>query len=136
MNEKFTTEIPVRFRDLDPMDHVNHAVYASYIEAARIDYIDEVMEIRQQDAGFVIVNLEISYKRPLTRGDEPTVTLWVTDLGTTSCTIEYEIRTADGEIAATAETVMVQTNSEGQPEPLSDEVRERIAEYENLEATA
>lgn len=136
MSEKFTTEVPVRFRDLDPMDHVNHAVYASYIEAARIDYIEEVIGVRQQEAAFVIANLEISYERPIELGDEPVVTLWVTDLGTSSCTIEYEIRVGD-ELAATAETVMVHTDSEtGRPESLPDEFRDRIAEYEHLEAPA
>ena len=32
---KFEHEIEVRFRDCDPMGHVNNAVYLSYLESAR-----------------------------------------------------------------------------------------------------
>ncbi|WP_306056837.1 acyl-CoA thioesterase [Natronococcus wangiae] len=136
MNDAFTVEVPVRFRDLDPLDHVNHAVYASYIETVRIDYIKDVLGQRQQDLSFVIANLEISYERPITLGDEPVVALSVTDLGETSCTMAYEIR-VDGEIAATAETVMVHTDAEtGAPTPIPADARERIREYEGLEAPA
>jgi acyl-CoA thioesterase FadM len=31
----YTTEIQTRYRDIDGMGHVNNAVYASYLEAAR-----------------------------------------------------------------------------------------------------
>ncbi|APX95468.1 acyl-CoA thioesterase [Natronorubrum daqingense] len=132
MSEKFTTEVPVRFRDLDPHDHVNHAVYASYIEAARIDYIEEVLGVRQQEAAFVIANLEIDYKRPVTLDDEPIVELAVTDLGKSSCTMEYEILTEDG-VAATAETTIVNTDAgTGRPEPLPDDIVTRISEFDGL----
>jgi acyl-CoA thioester hydrolase len=32
----------VRYRDLDTWNHVNNAVYATYLEQARIDYLDSV----------------------------------------------------------------------------------------------
>ncbi|AGB36388.1 acyl-CoA thioesterase [Natronococcus occultus] len=134
MSEEFTRDVPVRFRDLDPLNHVNHAVYASYLESVRIDYIEEVLDQRLRELSFVIANLELSYRRPIEYGDEPVVALWVTELGETSCTMAYEIR-VDGEVAATAETVMVHTDGEtGSPAPIDDDVRERIREYEGLEA--
>lgn len=136
MSEKFTVAVPVRYRDLDPMDHVNHAVYASYLEAARTDYIADVLEIPQEELAFVIANLEISYERPITMDDDPVVALEVTDLGDSSCTMSYEIRTGD-EIAATAETTIVRVDPDtGHPTPLSDAVRNRVREFEELEAPA
>jgi acyl-CoA thioesterase FadM len=34
----FVTTLDVRFRDLDGLGHVNHAVYLTYFEAARLAY--------------------------------------------------------------------------------------------------
>jgi YbgC/YbaW family acyl-CoA thioester hydrolase len=34
-----STRLRVRFHELDPCGHVNHAVYLSYLEAARIDHL-------------------------------------------------------------------------------------------------
>ena len=36
------TEIPVRFRDLDPLNHVNNALFNTYLEEARIQFLGEV----------------------------------------------------------------------------------------------
>lgn len=132
----FTVDVPVRFRDLDPLDHVHHSVYASYLESARVEYIEDVLEIGLEELSFVIATLEIDYERRITSGDDPVVALWVTDLGESSCTMAYEIRTDEG-VAATAETVMVHVDPEsGRPTPIPDATRDRIREYEGLESTA
>ncbi|ADD05976.1 thioesterase domain protein [Natrialba magadii ATCC 43099] len=132
MSEKFTTEVPVRFRDLDPLDHVNNAVHATYIETARTEYLEAVLDIPQDEVSFVIANLELTYKRPITIDDEPVVALEVTELGESSCTMAYEIRTGD-EVATTAETTMVQIDPEtGRPAPIPDAIREQVREFEEL----
>ena len=136
MSEPFTVEVPVRYRDLDPLNHVNHAVYASYLEIARTEYLDEVVGIAGENVPFVIVDLQISYERPIVKGDEPTVALRVTDVGDSSVTMAYEIR-VDGDVAATAETTIVHIDSETQrPSPLPDDLREPIVEFAGLEAPA
>jgi len=40
----YTTDIDVRFRDIDAMGHVNNAVYATYIEQARTEYFRDVLD--------------------------------------------------------------------------------------------
>ncbi|MFA9426701.1 acyl-CoA thioesterase [Natronorubrum sp. A-ect3] len=132
MSEPFTVDVPVRFRDLDPLNHVNHAVYASYLETARVDYLADVVGMSGDDLSFVVANLEIGYKRPIVAGDDPTVALWVSRLGDSSCTMEYEIR-VDGDVVATAETTMVHIDSETkQPSTIPSEVREPVLEYEDI----
>ncbi|TYT63011.1 acyl-CoA thioesterase [Natrialba swarupiae] len=134
MTEKFTVEVPLRYRDLDPFDHVNHAVYVSYLEAARVAYMDELFDLAEDDLPFVVANLEISYEQPITLGDEPVVAIWVSELGKTSCTMDYEIR-VDGDVVSTAQTVMVYVDPEtNRSVPYPDDVRSRIAEYEGLES--
>ena len=39
---RFSTMLEVRWRDLDPMGHVNNAVYFSYLEQARVHYLREL----------------------------------------------------------------------------------------------
>ncbi|MFD1563954.1 acyl-CoA thioesterase [Haloarchaeobius amylolyticus] len=136
MNEEFTVDIPVRYRDLDPLGHVNNAVYVSYLETARVDYLEAVADIAAEDISFVIANLEIDYERPITKGDDPTVALWIAELGETSCTMDYEIR-ADGTVAATAETTMVHVDPDtGRATPLPDELRARMQPSENVGPSA
>ncbi|QLG50777.1 acyl-CoA thioesterase [Natrinema halophilum] len=133
MGSEFTVDVSARYRDLDPMNHVNHAVYASYLETGRTTYLREIGGIDSGTISFVIVNLEISYERPITIDDDPTIALAVTGLGESSCTMDYEIR-VDGDIAATAETTIVHVDPEsGRPSPIPDGVAQRIREYEAIE---
>ncbi|EMA36850.1 acyl-CoA thioesterase [Halobiforma nitratireducens] len=133
---EFTTDIAVRYRDLDPLDHVNHAVYASYLEAARTDYLETVLEVAPEEINFVIANLEIDYRRPIVKGDDPEIALWVSGMGDSSCTMAYEIRVGD-EIAATAETTMVHVDADAkQPTPMPDETREALETADGVEASA
>ncbi len=136
MNDPFTVSVPVRYRDLDPLNHVNHAVYASYLEAARTDYLEEVVGIAAENISFVIANLEIDYRQSIVKGDDPEVSLRVGRLGDSSCTMEYEISVGD-DVVATAETTMVHIDPDTKrPSPLPDEIREPIEAYEGLEASA
>jgi acyl-CoA thioester hydrolase len=133
VSDEFTVPVPVRYRDLDPMGHVNNGVYASYLEEVRTAYIETVLEGESESLSFVVANLEISYRSPIQPDDEPTVSLRIVDLGTTSCTMAHEIR-VDGEVTATAETVLVHVDSEShEPTPFEEAVRERLCECEGLE---
>jgi acyl-CoA thioester hydrolase len=62
------TEIKVRFRDLDPLNHVNNAVFNTYFEEARIDFIRAIPEFNksmQQGFSFVLVHMEMDYLKPV-----------------------------------------------------------------------
>lgn len=129
----FTTEIPVRYRDLDPEGHVNHAVYVSFLELTRVRYMRAVIDAGIDDLNAVVAHLEIDYKRPIAIGETVTVALGVTDLGRSSVTMAYEVR-ADGDVAATAETVMVRVDDDGNATPMPEAWRATIREYEGLTA--
>lgn len=57
--------ITVRFSDLDPWGHVNHARYLSYFESARIELLDEIgfgiMEMSSAGRQIVLVELTARY---------------------------------------------------------------------------
>jgi len=129
----FTTDIPVRYRDLDPEGHVNHAVYVSFLELTRVRYLREVIGAGIDDLDAVVAHLEIDYRRPITIDETVTVALRVTDLGRSSVTMAYEVR-SDGDVAATAETVMVRVDGDGDATAMPETWREIIREYEGLPA--
>lgn len=129
---EYATEIEVRYRDLDTMGHVNNAVYATFLEQARMDYFRDVVGAELEDVGGVIAHLEIDYRRAVTLDDDVTVAVRVPELGESSIPMEYEIR-ANGEVAATAEVVQVAVDSETrESRSLPDIWRDRISTYEGL----
>ena len=105
--DEFETEFRVRFRDVDAMQHVNNAVYSTYLEQARADYFREVLGESLTAVDTVLASLSIDFLAPIAGDDEVTVTLTVEELGTSSIPMAYEIRRGDGTVAATAETVQV-----------------------------
>lgn len=101
-----TTEIDVRFRDLDTMGHVNNALYVTYLEEARVDFFRSVFEASLSDVDSVLASVSIDYLAPIELGDRPVIELTIEDVGRSSITMSYEI-VVDDETVATAETVQV-----------------------------
>lgn len=62
------TEIPVRFRDLDPLNHVNNALFNTYLEEARISFLGEVGQMEHEFTDgktFVLVKCTIEYLKQI-----------------------------------------------------------------------
>jgi acyl-CoA thioester hydrolase len=127
----FTTPIPIRYRDLDPWDHVNNAVYATYLEEARTEYLDTVFETPMEARDFVLANLELDYRAPITYNSGGVeIAVRAAELGSSSLTLSYEVRRSDGVVSATGETTQVHMGEDGTPTPLPEEWRTAIAEFE------
>ena len=122
----YSTEIDVRYRDLDTLAHVNNAVIATYVEQGRVGYLDRVFEAGLEEYAFVIAHLEIDFERRIEIDDSVEVTVEVPELGTSSVPMRYRI-TADGERAATAETTLVFLDEAHEDTaPIPEEIRERV----------
>ncbi|MFB6221696.1 MAG: acyl-CoA thioesterase, partial [Halolamina sp.] len=126
----FETTIGVRYRDIDAMGHVNNAVYASYLEQARIDYFNDLLGVDLSAVGAVLATLELDYERPIELQDGPvTVELDVPRIGDASLPMEYELYRDDGKLAATGETVQVAFDKkEQEPTSIPDPWRDAIVE--------
>jgi len=125
---EFVTEMPIRYRDLDPWDHVNNVVYGTYLEQARIEYLDSVLDAPLEQREVVLAHLELDFEQSVEYDDDLTVAVRASEVGTSSISLVYEVR-ADGEVAATGETTQVYVDDDG-PAPLPDSWRETIERFE------
>ncbi|WP_200531058.1 thioesterase family protein [Halorubrum sp. LN27] len=129
----YTTEIDVRFRDIDAMGHVNNAVYATYIEQARTAYFRDVLDADISRASTVLASLSLDFRRPVELVDgSVTVTVDVAEIGRSSATMTHEVRTGD-DIVAEAEATLVSLDPDsGEPAPIPDAYRSEMASYHDL----
>jgi len=103
---RYTTELQVRFRDIDPLYHVSHTIYVVYMQQARLAFYEDVLDYRESGYDTVVAHLELDYEHEITLDDELTVEAWITDVGSSSFTMAYEL-SASGTVAATGESVQV-----------------------------
>jgi acyl-CoA thioester hydrolase len=125
----FSLDIQVRWRDLDGFEHVNNAVFASWLEVARAELWHQRFGGRVvRDIPFVIARLEIDFRRPVQLYDDVRIGLRPADVGATSFAFEYRIE-AGGRLAANARTVQVCVRPEtGRPVRVPEEIRQRLAD--------
>jgi acyl-CoA thioester hydrolase len=100
--------IEIRWNDLDVYGHVNNAIYLTYLEEARDEWLGGSLGDPSQVWNWVLVHVEIDYRRELTLADDIAVATCRLDrIGTSSITTREEVRTLDGELAAEAKAVLV-----------------------------
>jgi acyl-CoA thioester hydrolase len=112
-----TVTIQIRWRDLDPLGHVNNAVYLSYFELARLAYIHAVLPDGAEtdpatrlprDFQFTVAAVEIRYRSPALLADQLQVAIHVSRVGRKSFVFEYVIRDrASGRLIADGSSTQV-----------------------------
>jgi acyl-CoA thioester hydrolase len=123
----FTHVEQVRFRDLDPMGHVNNAVFLTYIEQARVAFLSQVgAATGLEDMNMIVARVEIDFRAPVRLGQELEISLRASRFGTKSFDLDYVLR-VDGEVVAEAKTVQVAYDYDRrEPMPLPAEWREKL----------
>ncbi len=109
-------ERPVRFEDVDAAQIVFFARFFSYCHEAMESLFAPldggyVRLIIGRKIGLPAVHVEADFKTPLCYGDVARIDVTVPHVGTTSCTLVYDIyRASDGARAATIRHVCVVTD--------------------------
>ena len=110
MHEK---EIEIRWRDLDPYGHVNNAVYLTYLEEARDEWLELALGGDGDIWDYVLARVAVDFRRELTQDDDRLVARCaLSSLGTSSIRTREELRTRTGDVAAEAEAVLVARDRE------------------------
>ena len=102
-------DIPVRFRDIDGLGHVNNAVVMTYLEIARETYWRRAgLGLDISDYAFLLARSECDFRAPIPYGETVAVHLGCPRLGTKSWDFVYRVESADGQrLYAQARTVQV-----------------------------
>ncbi|MBW3582531.1 MAG: acyl-CoA thioesterase [Euryarchaeota archaeon] len=105
----FTTDVEVRFADVDGMRHVNNAKYLTYTEVCRTRFLAAHKALKDlDDMPFILARAEIDFRGAATMGDTVRVEMWVPRIGDKSWDFAYRMSDAkDGRLFAVARTVQV-----------------------------
>ena len=118
----------VRFRDLDPMGHVNNAVFLTYVESARVAFLEHLgAATTLEEMAIIVARVEIDFRAPVRFGDEVEVTVRATRFGEKSFDLEHELRVGEA-VVAEAKTVLVTYDyAKREPVEIPDAWREKLA---------
>jgi acyl-CoA thioester hydrolase len=118
--------VEIRWSDVDAYMHVNNAVYATYLEECRDEWVDRALGELGDSWDFVLARVAIDFRRELRLEDEEVVVSCTLErIGNSSVTLSEEIRTREGELSAEAEAVLVARDRElGRSRPLTEAERE------------
>jgi acyl-CoA thioester hydrolase len=132
-----THRLQVRFRDCDPLGHVNNAVYLTYLEQARFTLWKKQLNFMARSAadtgprglGFILARAECDFRAQARYGDWLDVKLSLGDFGRSSFNYTYEIVNADSSLLiAAAKTVLVWFDYDAQkPAPLDEETKAKLS---------
>ena len=131
----FVHRLEVRFRDCDPMGHVNNAVYLTYLEQARLNHWRSLWgfgtpQLPPGRPGVILERVECDYKRPATYGETLDVRLNVAEIGRSSFRYDYEIVDGEGRTVLIAKTVQVMYDyTAGKPTAIPDDIRTLLAPH-------
>lgn len=138
-NYRFSTIIPIRYGDMDTLNHVNNAKYLTYLEQSRISYIRDrgMWDGSLSTQGLIIARIEINYRAPISMDDGQAI-VWtrVSRIGTKSFDMSQLVQVERGNqalTAAEAKTVaVVYDYTTAATVPIPDAWRTLITTFESL----
>ncbi len=125
MSAVFEHPVHVRWRDVDALGHVNHAVFLTYLEEGRDAFFTQSLG---GDPMYVVVRIEIDLRAEVRLAERRvTVAIEVERLGTTSLTTREKVLLPSQEVAAEARVVSVRWDRENRkPIPFSAAERAQL----------
>ena len=124
-------EIKVRGFHIDIFSHVNNASYMEFMEEARWVVIEKYIGLKgMQTKGiiFVVVNININYRRPASMGDILELDLGLSKIGGKSAVFYQEIRLkgTDTVVADAQVTFVFADKITGKAVKIDDEIKRLI----------
>jgi acyl-CoA thioester hydrolase len=122
----------VEFRDVDTAEHVNNAVYLTYLETARIGYLREALgDGFLYQLSLILAHVTVDFRSPARFPETLEIGSRVPRVGTKSFAMDHEVRGADGRLVVEASSVLVAYDYEADASmPVPEEWRRRLDAYE------
>jgi acyl-CoA thioester hydrolase len=128
----FSTQLKVRFYELDPYNHVNHSAYVQYFESARIELLAAVgvdlAELKERGYHLVVTDLQISYRQSAGPNDILEIETELTELRRASSRWRQRMYRA-GELLAVQEISVATTTVEGRPVRLPADLAQALGPH-------
>ncbi|WP_025274919.1 acyl-CoA thioesterase [Haloglycomyces albus] len=129
---RFTTDITLRWSDMDKFGHVNNSVYSTLFEEARVAAMFTAAAkegITSFEEGIVVARHETDFLLPVVYGQRTRMETWIDRIGNSSFTFAYDLL-ADGKVAARAKTTMVLLDPEAErPRRVTDVEKEFLSRW-------
>jgi len=135
---RFVRTRDVEFRDVDAADHVNNAVYLTYLETGRIQYLIDVLGPEfAYELSLILAHITVDFRSPARFPETLELGARVTLIGTKSFVMEHEIRGGDGRVVLEASSVLVAYDYEANaPMAVPEDWRARLDAYEERSSVA
>ncbi len=133
----FPVELTLRidWSELDYFGHVNNVSFFKYIQAARVNYWDQIgltQSHRSTNIGPMLASCKCDFKRPLFYPGRVTLLSRVEFIGNTSFSLCHRLIDHTGQIAAEAQDVMVMFDfNKNEKVPFPQDLRMKISALEN-----
>lgn len=93
------TRLKVRYAETDQMGVVHHSVYAVYLEAARVDFLEKAglpyPQVEARGIAFPVVELSLTFRAPARFGDEVIVRTHLAHLSSRALLFRYRVERED-----------------------------------------
>ncbi len=124
----FEHQVSLRWRDVDALGHVNHAVFLTYLEEGRDAFYVQALG---RDPHYVVARAEIDWRAEVRLADRQLrVRIEVERVGTTSLTTRETVLTPAGVTAAEARVVTVLWDASARkPTAFTEGDRARLAAH-------
>lgn len=142
-----SVSFPVRFNELDPYGHVNHAVYFSYMEFGRTEALNccqlSLADIATEGFQMVVTGIDAKFRLPAGAGDVVTVVTRIAQRKRASAVWSQQVVRQGGdsgdrgdEVLLTASIVTAVTDLTGRPVKPPSWLFDRLAPLESDDGEA
>jgi len=128
-------EVKVRVNETDMLGHINHASYFTYMEEARLDFLQKLgMEVKDEKFTIMLVSAKCDFIRQGYFNQLLEVKTTVKKIGNTSFTLENDIleKQSNDLIAKGEVTVVYFDFSNKKPAKLPESFKETLKDYMHL----
>jgi acyl-CoA thioester hydrolase len=133
MHKKIVTDITVRFRDIDSMGHVNNAVFFTYFEEGRKEFLYQLFNIvKPEEYNFILAHISCDFLKPIRISDPISLQLWVGEIGKKKFDLMYAIvnRNDESIVYASGHSVQIVFDyKQNSTMPIPQYFLDKISEY-------
>ncbi len=127
-SEYVDTEIQIRYADIDSLNHVNNAIFLSYLELGRIDFLrKKAGEDFFSRNSIVMARIEIDYVSTIFIQDRLVCRTWIEKVGRTSIVFGNTLIKNGETVCANVRSTAVLVNYSGEKEEVPDRIRKLVS---------